>query len=109
MLCTLQVPKGVDWASVVKNAMEKYNVEIAGGLGPTAGKVWRVGIMVCTPHSSLVQIILWRFQNSARLLFIIVHEALLGRCLQGYNAKLENVELVIAAFRDGLQQQGYLK
>ncbi|EIE23124.1 alanine-glyoxylate transaminase [Coccomyxa subellipsoidea C-169] len=69
---TIKVPEGVDWAAVVKNAMEKYNVEIAGGLGPTAGKVWRVGIM-------------------------------------GYNAKLENVELVIAAFRDGLQQQGYLK
>lgn len=42
----LQVPDGVDWAAVVKNAMEKSSVEIAGGLGPTAGKVWRVGIMV---------------------------------------------------------------
>ncbi len=42
----LQVPAGVDWAAVVKNAMDKFSVEIAGGLGPTAGKVWRVGIMV---------------------------------------------------------------
>lgn len=41
-----QVPEGVDWAAVVKNAMDKYSVEIAGGLGPTAGKVWRVGVMV---------------------------------------------------------------
>jgi aspartate aminotransferase-like enzyme len=46
------VPDGVDWAAVVKNAMDKYNVEIAGGLGPTAGKVWRVGIMVCFPLCS---------------------------------------------------------
>ena len=45
-VCVIQVPEGVDWAAVVKNAMDKYNVEIAGGLGPTAGKVWRVGIMV---------------------------------------------------------------
>ena len=64
-----QVPEGVEWAAVVKNAMDKYAVEIAGGLGPTAGKVWRVGVM-------------------------------------GYNAKLANVELVITALRDGLQQQG---
>lgn len=41
-----QVPEGVDWGAVINNAMHKYNVEIAGGLGPTAGKVWRVGIMV---------------------------------------------------------------
>jgi alanine-glyoxylate transaminase/serine-glyoxylate transaminase/serine-pyruvate transaminase len=34
----VQVPEGVDWAAVCKNAMDKYNVEIAGGLGPTAGK-----------------------------------------------------------------------
>jgi alanine-glyoxylate transaminase/serine-glyoxylate transaminase/serine-pyruvate transaminase len=27
----------------------------------------------------------------------------------GYNAKPANVELVLAAFRDGLQQQGFLK
>ncbi len=47
-----QVPEGVDWAAVVKNAMDKYNVEIAGGLGPTAGRVWRVGLLVSTPHAS---------------------------------------------------------
>jgi hypothetical protein len=40
------VPEGVDWAALCKNAMDKYNLEIAGGLGPTAGKVWRIGIMV---------------------------------------------------------------
>jgi alanine-glyoxylate transaminase/serine-glyoxylate transaminase/serine-pyruvate transaminase len=39
---TIKVPEGVDWAAVVKNAMDKFNLEIAGGLGPTIGKVWRV-------------------------------------------------------------------
>ena len=29
--------------------------------------------------------------------------------LQGYNATPQNIELVIAAFRDGLQQQGFVK
>jgi alanine-glyoxylate transaminase/serine-glyoxylate transaminase/serine-pyruvate transaminase len=42
---TIKVPEGVDWAAVVKNAMDKFNLEIAGGLGPTIGKVWRVGCM----------------------------------------------------------------
>lgn len=68
---TIKVPEGVDWAAVVKNAMDKYSLEIAGGLGPTAGKVWRIGIM-------------------------------------GYNARPQNVELVLTAFRDGLKQQGRL-
>ena len=68
---TIKIPEGVDWAAVVKNAMDKYNLEIAGGLGPTAGKVWRIGIM-------------------------------------GYNARPQNVALVVEAFRDCLAQQGKL-
>jgi alanine-glyoxylate transaminase/serine-glyoxylate transaminase/serine-pyruvate transaminase len=28
---TIKVPEGVDWAKLVKNAMDKYNLEIAGG------------------------------------------------------------------------------
>jgi alanine-glyoxylate transaminase/serine-glyoxylate transaminase/serine-pyruvate transaminase len=42
---TIKVPEGVDWAAVTQEAMSHYAVEIAGGLGPTVGKVWRVGIM----------------------------------------------------------------
>ncbi|GAQ81592.1 Aminotransferase class V [Klebsormidium nitens] len=42
---TIKVPKGVNWADVPAFLMKKYKLEIAGGLGPTAGQVWRVGIM----------------------------------------------------------------
>jgi alanine-glyoxylate transaminase/serine-glyoxylate transaminase/serine-pyruvate transaminase len=42
---TIKVPEGVDWAAVCKEAMDTYAVEIAGGLGPSVGKVWRVGLM----------------------------------------------------------------
>jgi len=42
---TIKVPAGVDWKAVTVYAMEKYKLEIAGGLGPTAGKVWRIGLM----------------------------------------------------------------
>jgi alanine-glyoxylate transaminase/serine-glyoxylate transaminase/serine-pyruvate transaminase len=68
---TIKVPEGVDFAAVIKNAMDKYQVELAGGLGPSAGKCWRVGVM-------------------------------------GFNAKPQNIELVLTAFRDGLKQQGKL-
>lgn len=42
---TIKVPKGVDWRLVQEFAMKKYRLEISGGLGPTAGKVMRIGLM----------------------------------------------------------------
>ncbi|KAK7070695.1 hypothetical protein SK128_028574 [Halocaridina rubra] len=50
---TIKVPEGLDWMKVVKYFMSKYMVEISGGLGPSAGKVWRVGLMGynCTPEN----------------------------------------------------------
>ncbi|ENN81587.1 alanine--glyoxylate aminotransferase isoform X2 [Dendroctonus ponderosae] len=42
---TIKVPDGVDWRKVTEYAMKRYKLEISGGLGPTAGKVFRVGIM----------------------------------------------------------------
>jgi len=42
---TIVVPQGTDWKHVTQYAMDKYLIEIAGGLGATAGKVWRIGIM----------------------------------------------------------------
>ncbi|GJP40793.1 hypothetical protein CLOM_g470 [Closterium sp. NIES-68] len=42
---TVKVPEGVEWAKVTGHLMSKYNLEIAGGLGPTVGKVWRIGLM----------------------------------------------------------------
>lgn len=42
---TIKVPEGIDWVAVSKDAMETYQVEVAGGLGPSVGKVWRVGLM----------------------------------------------------------------
>ncbi|XP_063848148.1 alanine--glyoxylate aminotransferase-like isoform X3 [Scylla paramamosain] len=42
---TIRVPEGMDWMKVTKYFMTKYQVEISGGLGPSAGQVWRVGLM----------------------------------------------------------------
>ncbi|XP_067659625.1 alanine--glyoxylate aminotransferase-like [Haliotis asinina] len=47
------VPDGVNWKDVADYAMKNYRVEISGGLGSLAGKVWRVGVMGynCTPDN----------------------------------------------------------
>ena len=63
---TIKVPAGVDWAAVIKNAMDKYGVEISGGLGPTAGKVWRVGIMGFNATDANVQLVLDAFKDGLK-------------------------------------------
>jgi alanine-glyoxylate transaminase/serine-glyoxylate transaminase/serine-pyruvate transaminase len=39
------VPTGIDEAAVRKALLNEFNIEIGGGLGPLAGRVWRVGLM----------------------------------------------------------------
>ncbi len=60
---TIKVPEGVDWAAVVKNAMDKYSLEIAGGLGPTAGQVWRIGIMGFNAQPQNIALVLDAFRD----------------------------------------------
>lgn len=45
MLNAVKIPAGVDDANVRKRLLEEYNIEIGGGLGPYAGKIWRIGLM----------------------------------------------------------------
>jgi alanine-glyoxylate transaminase/serine-glyoxylate transaminase/serine-pyruvate transaminase len=44
-LTTVKVPEGVDDAAVRTRLLERYSIEIGGGVGAYAGKVWRVGLM----------------------------------------------------------------
>jgi alanine-glyoxylate transaminase/serine-glyoxylate transaminase/serine-pyruvate transaminase len=39
------VPSGFDALDVRKQLMSDYNIEIAGGFGPLAGQIWRIGLM----------------------------------------------------------------
>jgi len=41
----VKVPPGVDEAAVRKLLLAEHSIEIGGGLGPLAGKVWRIGLM----------------------------------------------------------------
>jgi alanine-glyoxylate transaminase/serine-glyoxylate transaminase/serine-pyruvate transaminase len=44
-LTTVGVPEGIDEAKVRSEMLRKFNIEIAAGLGPLKGKVWRIGLM----------------------------------------------------------------
>jgi alanine-glyoxylate transaminase/serine-glyoxylate transaminase/serine-pyruvate transaminase len=39
------VPQGVDEAAVRRDLLQAFNMEIGAGLGPLAGRIWRVGLM----------------------------------------------------------------
>jgi alanine-glyoxylate transaminase/serine-glyoxylate transaminase/serine-pyruvate transaminase len=44
-LNAVRMPGGVDEAAVRRTLLAGYNIEVGAGLGPLAGKIWRVGLM----------------------------------------------------------------
>jgi alanine-glyoxylate transaminase/serine-glyoxylate transaminase/serine-pyruvate transaminase len=41
----IKTPAGLEEAPIRKALLAEYNIEVGGGMGPLAGKVWRVGLM----------------------------------------------------------------
>jgi alanine-glyoxylate transaminase/serine-glyoxylate transaminase/serine-pyruvate transaminase len=44
-LLAVTVPEGVDEAALRRSLLLEHGIEISGGLGPLAGKAWRIGVM----------------------------------------------------------------
>jgi alanine-glyoxylate transaminase / serine-glyoxylate transaminase / serine-pyruvate transaminase len=44
-LNTVRVPAGVEEVAVRRTLLQTFNLEVGAGLGPLAGKIWRVGLM----------------------------------------------------------------
>jgi alanine-glyoxylate transaminase/serine-glyoxylate transaminase/serine-pyruvate transaminase len=44
-LNAIRVPEGVNEAEVRRRLLEEFSIEIGAGLGPLAGRIWRVGLM----------------------------------------------------------------
>jgi alanine-glyoxylate transaminase/serine-glyoxylate transaminase/serine-pyruvate transaminase len=65
-LNTPRVPAGVDDAKVRQYLLEKFGMEIAGGFGPLAGKVFRIGTMGHGSTSENVQLILEALTEAIR-------------------------------------------
>ena len=53
-LNAIRVPDGVDDAAVRAHLLETFNIEIGAGLGPLAGKIWRVGLMGASSSPRLI-------------------------------------------------------
>ena len=65
-LNTVCVPKGVDEAKVRKRLLDDPGIEIAGGFGPLAGKVFRIGIMGPLATEDNVQFFLKEFGKALK-------------------------------------------
>ncbi|MDX2100618.1 MAG: alanine--glyoxylate aminotransferase family protein [Leptolyngbyaceae cyanobacterium bins.59] len=44
-LTTVRIPDGVDGKAIQRQLLLEHGIEVGGGLGELAGKVWRVGLM----------------------------------------------------------------
>uniref|UniRef100_UPI0000683239 alanine--glyoxylate aminotransferase n=1 Tax=Homo sapiens TaxID=9606 RepID=UPI0000683239 len=44
---TVAVPAGYDWRDIVSYVIDHFDIEIMGGLGPSTGKVLRIGLLGC--------------------------------------------------------------
>jgi alanine-glyoxylate transaminase/serine-glyoxylate transaminase/serine-pyruvate transaminase len=44
-LTTCSIPPTTDDVAMRRRLLNEYNIEIAGGLGPLKGKIWRIGLM----------------------------------------------------------------
>ena len=45
MLTTVRIPDGAADLDVRKALLADHSIEIAGGLGPLMGQIWRIGLM----------------------------------------------------------------
>jgi len=57
-LSVVKVPEGIDEAAVRARLLEEEDIEIGAGLGPLAGKVWRIGLMGHSCRTENVELLL---------------------------------------------------
>lgn len=65
-LNAVRVPPNVDEAAVRRKLLTEYSIEIGAGLGPLAGKIWRVGLMGASASSSSLLIFLGALERVLR-------------------------------------------
>jgi alanine-glyoxylate transaminase/serine-glyoxylate transaminase/serine-pyruvate transaminase len=63
-LNTVRVPDGIDEAAVRRHLLDEYNIEIGAGLGPLAGKIWRVGLMGASSAPRLIVLLLGALESA---------------------------------------------
>jgi alanine-glyoxylate transaminase/serine-glyoxylate transaminase/serine-pyruvate transaminase len=63
MLNAIRVPESVNEADVRSRLLIEHRIEIGAGLGPLAGKIWRIGLMGINAQPSVVDRILNALQQ----------------------------------------------
>ena len=63
-LNAVRIPDGIDEAAVRRRLLDEYNIEIGAGLGPLAGKIWRVGLMGASSSPRLVLLLLGALKDA---------------------------------------------
>ncbi len=63
-LNAVRVPEGIDDAAVRKHLLDEFNIEVGSGLGPLAGKIWRVGLMGASSSSRLIVLLLGALERA---------------------------------------------
>lgn len=57
-LTSVLIPNGIDDLKVRKQLLEKYGIEIGGGLGELKGRIWRIGLMGYNARQTNVTLLL---------------------------------------------------
>jgi len=93
-LNTVEIPEGVDDIKLRRYLLEKFKLDIGGGFGRLAGKVWRVGLM---GYSSSADNVLFFIPAISRALALQGHKTDLAAGLDAVLAELDGNGNVIAA------------
>jgi alanine-glyoxylate transaminase/serine-glyoxylate transaminase/serine-pyruvate transaminase len=63
-LNAVRVPEGIDEARVRTQLLEEFGIEIGAGLGPLAGRIWRIGLMGASSEPSLIVLLLGALEKA---------------------------------------------
>jgi alanine-glyoxylate transaminase/serine-glyoxylate transaminase/serine-pyruvate transaminase len=66
MLNAVRVPEGIDEAALRRRLLLDHGIEIGGGLGAMAGKVWRIGLMGESSRPANVRRVLLAIESELR-------------------------------------------
>jgi alanine-glyoxylate transaminase / serine-glyoxylate transaminase / serine-pyruvate transaminase len=58
------VPEGIDDAAVRKQLLDEFSIEIGSGLGPLAGRIWRIGLMGAGSTPRLIVLLLGALERA---------------------------------------------
>jgi alanine-glyoxylate transaminase/serine-glyoxylate transaminase/serine-pyruvate transaminase len=63
-LNAVRIPEGIDDGRLRVQLLEEYGIEIGAGLGPLAGKIWRVGLMGASSTPRLIVLLLGALEKA---------------------------------------------